>query len=53
MKVVEASDETAYDFGIDHEQLIMYTCYPFDMLSSTPYRYFVYAELISGPEFVD
>ena len=53
MKVVNASDETAYDFGIDHEQLILYTCYPFDMLSSTPYRYFVYADLVSGPKFVD
>ena len=53
MKVVNAYDETAYDFGIDHEQLILYTCYPFDMLSSTPYRYFVYADLVSGPKFVD
>lgn len=53
MKVVDSKDETAYDFMIDHEQLIMYTCYPFDMLSTTPYRYFVYADLVSGPEFVD
>lgn len=52
-KVVDAKDKTAYSFEVDHEQLIMYTCYPFDMLSSTPHRYFVYADLISGPEFVD
>lgn len=52
-KVVEAKDESAYNFLVDHEQLIMYTCYPFDMLSTTPYRYFVYADLVSGPKFVD
>lgn len=52
-KVVNANDSSAYDFSIEHEQLVMYTCYPFDMLSSTQYRYFVYAELISGPVFVD
>lgn len=51
--VLEASDKKAYDFYVDHEQLVMYTCYPFDMLSSTPYRFFVYADLISGPKFVD
>lgn len=52
-KVVNENDANAYDFGIDKEQLVMYTCYPFDMLSRTQYRYFVYCELISGPVFVD
>ena len=52
-KVVNESDSTAYDFAIEREQLVMYTCYPFDMLSRTQYRYFVYAELISGPVFTD
>lgn len=52
-KIVNENDSSAYDFTIDHEQLVMYTCYPFDMLSHTPYRFFVYAERISGPEFVD
>lgn len=52
-KVVNENDTSAYDFTIDREQLVLYTCYPFDMLSHTQYRYFVYAELISGPVFVD
>lgn len=52
-KVVNESDSTAYDFTMDREQLVMYTCYPFDMLSRTQYRFFVYADLISGPVFTD
>lgn len=52
-KIVNENDNAAYDFAVEQEQLIMYTCYPFDMLSRTQYRYFVYAELISGPVFVD
>ncbi|MDR1541815.1 MAG: class D sortase [Clostridiales bacterium] len=43
------TDETAYDFSRTDENLIMYTCYPFDTLGLTPQRYFVYAEYISGP----
>lgn len=52
-KVLEENDKSAYDVSIDHEQLVMYTCYPFDMLSRTNYRFFVYGELVSGPVFVD
>ena len=33
-------------------RLILYTCYPFDMLGLTPKRFFVYAEQISGPTVV-
>lgn len=52
-KVVDENDSTAYDFSVERERLVMYTCYPFDMLSRTQYRYFVYGELISGPVFTD
>lgn len=52
-KVLNENDTGAYDFTIDREQLVLYTCYPFDMLSRTQYRYFVYADLVSGPVFVD
>ena len=52
-KIVNENDSSAFDYAIDHEKLIMYTCYPFDMLAHTPNRYFVYADLISGPVFVD
>lgn len=43
-------DKTAYDLTADYENLIMYTCYPFDELGLTEYRYFVYAEYVSGPK---
>ena len=52
-KVINETDTDAIDYGLDHERLIMYTCYPFDMLSHTPYRFIVYADLVSGPVFVD
>lgn len=48
-KVLDASDSTAYDFTRSDENLILYTCYPFDQFGYTPQRYFVYAEYVSGP----
>lgn len=52
-KILNENDKSAFNFAIDHEQLVMYTCYPFDMLAHTPDRFFVYADLVSGPVFVD
>ena len=49
MQVKRADDKTAYDLSQKVEQLIFYTCYPFDELGLTPYRYFVYADKQSGP----
>ncbi|WP_395151432.1 class D sortase [uncultured Allofournierella sp.] len=49
MKVADHQDDTTYDFSRTDENLIMYTCYPFDALGFTPERYFVYAEYVSGP----
>ncbi|MCI2111884.1 MAG: class D sortase [Ruminococcus sp.] len=46
--VKKATDRSAYDLNADYENLIMYTCYPFDELGLTDYRFFVYAELVSG-----
>ncbi len=46
--VKEYTDSSAYDLSADYENLIMYTCYPFDELGLTEYRYFVYAEFVSG-----
>lgn len=48
-QVKKATDKTAYDLSADYENLIMYTCYPFDELGLTSDRFFVYAKLISGP----
>ncbi len=53
MQVKDYQDETAYDFSRTDENLIMYTCYPFDALGFTPERYFVYAQYVSGPVLVD
>lgn len=47
--ILEATDDAAYDFACTDENLILYTCYPFDMLGYTPFRFFVYAEYVSGP----
>ena len=47
------TDKTAYDLNQQKEQLILYTCYPFNALGLTSQRYFVYADKISGPEIVD
>lgn len=53
MQVKDYQDTTAYDFSRTDENLIMYTCYPFDALGFTPDRYFVYAKYVSGPVLVD
>lgn len=53
MQVKDYQDSTAYDFTRTDENLIMYTCYPFDALGFTPDRYFVYAKYVSGPVLVD
>ena len=47
--VYDYRDTTSYDFTRTDENLIMYTCYPFDALGFTPERYFVYASYTSGP----
>ena len=39
-----------YDLSADYENLIMYTCYPFDELGLTDKRFFVYAKYVSGPQ---
>ena len=48
-RVATDTDTTAYDLDATEENLIMYTCYPFDALGYTPLRYFVYAKYVSGP----
>ena len=48
-EILDYQDETAYDFTRTDENLILYTCYPFDALGFTPNRFFVYAKYVSGP----
>lgn len=47
--VKKSDDASAYDLDADYENLIMYTCYPFDELGLTKDRFFVYAKYVSGP----
>lgn len=47
--VRDKSDSSAYDLWADEENLVLYTCYPFDDLGLPPTRLFVHAKLVSGP----
>jgi|LSQX01.1.fsa_nt_gb sortase A len=51
-KVADHRDKKAYDLSQEKEQLILYTCYPFNKLGLTSKRYFVYADKVSGPRIV-
>ena len=48
-KIVSKNLASAYNLAQKKEQLIMYTCYPFNMLGTLANRYFVYGDKISGP----
>ncbi len=52
-EIIDVTGKDAYDFMTETEQLLLYTCYPFDMLSSTDFRFMVHADLLDGPVFVD
>lgn len=44
------TDKTAYDLSATKENIVLYTCYPFNMLGLTKDRFFVYGEFVSGPK---
>ena len=50
--VKKATDSSAYDLEATEENIILYTCYPFDELGLTSKRYFVYGEYVSGPRIL-
>lgn len=53
-KIADHNDDSAYDLYAEKEQLILYTCYPFEKLVGTKTdRLFVYADKISGPDLVE
>ena len=51
--VTEEGKSEVYNYYTDYEHLILYTCYPFDMLSHTNNRFMVHADFVSGPTVVD
>lgn len=50
--VVEETDTTAYDLDAPAENIILFTCYPFGILTRTTQRYLVYGDFVSGPSVV-
>lgn len=50
--VVEETDTTAYDLDAAEENIILFTCYPFGILTRTTQRYLVYGDFVSGPPVV-
>lgn len=48
IKVVPATDTECYDFSLDYENLIVYTCFPLNTLLSRTQRFMVYCELVDG-----
>ena len=49
LQVLNKNDPNAFDFEADYENLVLYTCYPFNALGLTHKRYFVSTKLVSGP----
>lgn len=47
------TDTSAYDLAREDENIVLYTCYPFDTIGITPDRFFVYGEYVSGPVVVN
>lgn len=50
--IAHYQDETAYDLRAKEDNLVLYTCYPFDSFTFTSQRFFVYAKYTSGPQVV-
>ncbi len=48
IKIVPATDTECYDFSLDYENLIVYTCFPLNTLLSRTKRFMVYCELVDG-----
>ena len=51
-KIASYSNKSSYDLSQQKEQLILYTCYPFNTLGLTSKRFFVYGDKVSGPVIV-
>lgn len=50
--IMNHKDSAAYDLSADYENLVIYTCYPFNTLGLTAKRYFVYCKYVSGPRIL-
>ena len=53
-KILQADDPSAFDLQqTEKEQLILYTCYPFELIGYKSQRLFVYADKVSGPTILE
>lgn len=51
IKIVKASlASNEYQLRADHDNLVLYTCYPFTSVAFRSERYMVFADMISGPK---
>ena len=50
MNADDAREQYAPELNGDTEILMLYTCYPVNTMASTPQRYFVFCEKVSGPQ---
>lgn len=53
-KIADANDSSTFDLEQnEQEQLILYTCYPFEIIGYKSQRLFIYADKISGPTIAE
>ena len=51
IQIVKANEaEKLFDLRADHDNLVLYTCYPFHSVAFRSERYFVMADYVSGPK---
>lgn len=51
-EVHNMNDSSAFDLSLQEEELIIYTCYPFNLIGHKTDRLFVYAKKISGANII-
>lgn len=51
MKVIQETDVDKVRLGATEPSAVLYTCYPFGILTHTPQRYAVYADPVSADEY--
>ena len=51
MQVIQETDVDKVRWGAEEPSCILYTCYPFGILTHTPQRYAVYADPVSADEY--
>jgi len=50
IQILDEKQYLSFKVNDDREELIYYTCYPFEALGNINTRYFIYSDYISGPK---